>query len=129
MNPAVLETQTALNRLWHCRAGHDGQVLVDVHRPLTYGERLRIREAGDTSFTLGPHIDGGSVERWEDDEYRRVYDKILTGEWENYDAWDATHRAEARCDLYRLGVGLFHFPLLPGVVVSQQEWVRARRFY
>jgi len=106
MNPAVLETQTALNRLWHCRAGHDGQVLVDVHRPLTYGERLRIREAGDTSFTLGPHIDGGSVERWEDDEYRRVYDKILTGEWENYDAWDATHRAEARCDLYCLGVGL-----------------------
>ena len=30
-------------------------------------------EAGDSSFTLGPHVDGGSTERWEDAEYRKVY--------------------------------------------------------
>ena len=30
-------------------------------------------QAGDTSFTLGPHVDGGSTERWEDEEYRKVY--------------------------------------------------------
>lgn len=30
-------------------------------------------EAGDRSFTLGPHVDGGSTERWEDEEYRKVY--------------------------------------------------------
>ena len=79
---------------------------MDVHRPLVYGERLRIRAPGDRSFTLGPHVDGGSVERWEDEEYRRCYRDILCGDWERFDAWDATHRADARCDLYSLGLGL-----------------------
>lgn len=32
-----------------------------------------IRQAGDSSFTLGPHVDGGSTERWEDEAYRMVY--------------------------------------------------------
>lgn len=32
-----------------------------------------IRQAGDSSFTLGPHVDGGSTERWEDEAYRKVY--------------------------------------------------------
>lgn len=107
-HPNMLTTQTALNRLWHCRAGSStgGQVSMDMNRPLTYGERLRIRAAGDKSFTLGPHVDGGSVERWEDEEYRRVYEHILACDWEKFDAWDATHRAEARCDMYNLGLGL-----------------------
>lgn len=34
--------------------------------PIVYGDRLRIRQPGDESFKLGPHIDGGSLERWED---------------------------------------------------------------
>ena len=28
---------------------------------------------GDSAFTLPPHIDGGGVERWKDDNYRKVY--------------------------------------------------------
>lgn len=32
-------------------------------------------------------MDGGSVERWEDEGYRAVYDEILSGNWEKYDAW------------------------------------------
>eukprot|EP00927_Polykrikos_kofoidii_P054010 TRINITY_DN48506_c0_g1_i1.p1 TRINITY_DN48506_c0_g1~~TRINITY_DN48506_c0_g1_i1.p1 ORF type:complete len:482 (-),score=53.13 TRINITY_DN48506_c0_g1_i1:135-1517(-) len=106
-HPNLLKTQTALNRLWHCRALSEdqGQVNVDVHRPVTYGERLRIRSAGDTSFTLGPHVDGGSVERWEDDTYRACYQDILACDWERHDAWDATHRANARCDMYNLHIG------------------------
>jgi len=81
----MLKTQTALNRLWHSRPleAMDGHIAMDVHRPLTYGERLRIREAGDESFTLGPHVDGGSVERWEDEEYRKVYSNVLAGSWGN----------------------------------------------
>eukprot|EP00913_Durusdinium_trenchii_P019882 g18689.t1 len=90
----MLATQTALNRLWHSANGE-----VDVDRPLTYCDRLRIRKAGDRSFTLGPHVDGGSTERWEDEEYRKVYRDILSGHWEQYDAFDATHRASARYDL------------------------------
>lgn len=106
-HPRMVATQRALNRLWHCRplpaAGN--QVRVDVHRPLTYCDRLRIRDPGDSSFTLGPHVDGGSTERWEDDEYRRVYADILEGHWERYDPFDATHRAEAKQDLYNSGLG------------------------
>lgn len=50
-------------------------------------------------------MDGGSTERWEDDGYRKVYASILAGEWEQYDAFDATHRAQSQFDLYRSGVG------------------------
>jgi len=96
----MLATQTALNRLWHSANGE-----VDVDRPLTYCDRLRIRKAGDRSFTLGPHVDGGSTERWEDEEYRKVYRDILSGHWEQYDAFDATHRASARYDLYGKNLG------------------------
>lgn len=99
-HPNMLATQTALNRLWHCE-NHE----VDVDRPLTYCDRLRIRKAGDSSFTLGPHVDGGSTERWEDAEYRKVYREIFQGRWENYDAFDATHRASASYDLYGKNLG------------------------
>jgi hypothetical protein len=33
-------------------------------------------------------MDGGSVERWEDRDYREVYERILKGDWENFDAWN-----------------------------------------
>jgi hypothetical protein len=33
-------------------------------------------------------MDGGSVERWEDENYRNVYKDILTGNWEAFDAWN-----------------------------------------
>lgn len=55
--------------------------------PLAYSDRLRIRHPGDTSFALGPHMDGGSVERWEESHYRSVFGKILEGRWEEFDAW------------------------------------------
>ena len=45
-------------------------------------------------------MDGGSLERWEDPEYSRVYHKILEGCWEEYDAFDAKHRIKAKMDLY-----------------------------
>lgn len=61
---------------------------VSLETPLTYADRLRIRHPGDSKFALGPHIDGGSVERWEDEEYRMVYSKILDGQWRDFDAWD-----------------------------------------
>ena len=66
----------------------------------TYGERLRIRQRGDSSFNLGPHIDGGSIERFEHVHYRRAYDAIWRGEWERYDAWEAYHRARANSNMY-----------------------------
>lgn len=54
---------------------------------MTYADRLRVRHPGDAKFALGPHMDGGSVERWEDPTYRSVYADILKGNWESYDAY------------------------------------------
>lgn len=72
--------------------------------PLVYADRLRIRQPGDAQFALGPHQDGGSVERWEEDGYGKgeVYDSIFKGEWEEggYDAYDASGRVDAVTDLY-----------------------------
>ncbi len=59
-----------------------------------------MRNPGDSKFALGPHIDGGSLERWEDPEYSRVYQKIIGGHWEQYDAFDAKHRIHAQMNLY-----------------------------
>lgn len=96
-HPNVLDAQRFLQRLWH---SSDPKTKVSTSNPLTYADRLRIRNPGDAKFTLGPHIDGGSLERWEDPEYSRVYTKILEGKWEQYDPWDVKHRLNAKMDLY-----------------------------
>lgn len=96
-HPNMLETQRFLQRLWH---SSDPATRISTRYPLTYADRLRIRQPGDGKFSLGPHVDGGSLERWEDPEYSRVYTKILEGKWEEYDPWDAKHRVSAKMDLY-----------------------------
>ncbi len=70
--------------------------------PTAYADRLRIREPGDSGFALGPHVDNGSCERWERTGYGLggVYDSIFAGEWENYDAWEASRRLPVVSDLY-----------------------------
>ncbi|OTB03267.1 hypothetical protein M426DRAFT_60889 [Hypoxylon sp. CI-4A] len=92
----MLIAQTALNTLWS-KQDDDRVVLSE---PTTYCDRLRIRTPGDTSFNLGPHIDGGSLERWEDPEYRKCYTKILEGRWEDHDAFLIGPRLKATMDMY-----------------------------
>ncbi|QKX63491.1 uncharacterized protein TRUGW13939_10662 [Talaromyces rugulosus] len=96
-HPNVLKTQGFLQQLWH---SSDPDTRLSVTNPLTYADRLRIRQPGDSKFTLGPHVDGGSLERWEDPEYASVYTKIFQGKWEEYDAFDAKHRVKAKMDMY-----------------------------
>lgn len=83
--------------------------LVSLSNPLSYCDRLRIRRPGDSTFALGPHIDGGGVERWEDDAFRGVWSNILKmdskGEidWKQYDSWSLgpnSERLEAETDMY-----------------------------
>ena len=45
-------------------------------------------------------MDGGGLERWEDPTYRKVYHQILTGNWEQFDPFDATYRADAVMEMY-----------------------------
>ncbi|OJJ41706.1 hypothetical protein ASPWEDRAFT_100252 [Aspergillus wentii DTO 134E9] len=96
-HPGVVGTQNFLQTLWH---SSDPSSQISTRNPVSYSDRLRIRDPGDAKFTLGPHIDGGSLERWEDPEYSNVYSKIFEGKWEEYDPWDAKHRLKAKMDMY-----------------------------
>ncbi|TLS22993.1 uncharacterized protein PpBr36_06571 [Pyricularia pennisetigena] len=104
-HPNLLRTQRALlEGLW--TAGHDQ--LINLSTPLSYADRLRIRQPGDASFALGPHQDGGSVERWERHGYGvgKVYDEVFKGNWDGatFDMWDAGARIDARQNNYN-GLG------------------------
>jgi hypothetical protein len=95
-HPNIVRAQTWLQGLWHSSSSTP----ISTRNPLTYADRLRIRPPGDAGFALGPHVDGGSLERWEDPTYRANYSRILAGRWDSHDAYDATHRVAANMDLY-----------------------------
>ncbi|OJJ98613.1 hypothetical protein ASPACDRAFT_121159 [Aspergillus aculeatus ATCC 16872] len=99
LHPHMLQTQQFLMSFWHSR---EEDALISPTHPLTYADRLRIRQPGDAGFALGPHVDGGSVERWEDSGYGlgKVYQRIWEGQWEEYDPWEASCRVPAVADLY-----------------------------
>ncbi|KAL7799219.1 hypothetical protein V8C37DRAFT_367027 [Trichoderma ceciliae] len=99
-HPSMLKVQKHLmSDFWHT-SSPNAQISLDI--PLSYADRLRIRRPGDAWFALGPHMDGGSVERWEKDGYGRghVYDRVFEGRWERYDPWDASGRVDAVNDLH-----------------------------
>ncbi|KAI1499088.1 DUF1479 domain protein [Biscogniauxia marginata] len=102
-HPNLLKVSTALMKFWH---SSDPDSAISLSQALSYADRLRIRQPGDATFALGPHMDGGSVERWETHGYGRghVYDKIFEGAWEEYDPWDASKRVPAVIDNYN-GLG------------------------
>ncbi|KAK9477666.1 hypothetical protein V1514DRAFT_333103 [Lipomyces japonicus] len=94
----LIKAQAAIMSLWH---SSQPSAKLTTRHPLSYADRLRIRLPGDAQFTLGPHIDGGSIERWEDPEYVRVYASILRdAAWEKYDPFDYAHRVNAKTDMY-----------------------------
>ncbi|KAG7411296.1 hypothetical protein LZL87_012102 [Fusarium oxysporum] len=111
-HPNFLTVQHNLMSLWHTTS----PTSISLSQPFSYADRLRIRQPGDASFALGPHIDGGSVERWEPEGYGagHVYDAILQGNWDCYDPWDASGRVDAvnnrydglgACSMFRMWQG------------------------
>ncbi|KAF5638501.1 DUF1479 domain protein [Fusarium sp. NRRL 25303] len=111
-HPNFLTVQHNLMSLWHTTS----PTSISLSQPFSYADRLRIRQPGDASFALGPHIDGGSVERWEPEGYGagHVFDSILQGDWESYDPWDASGRVDAvnnrynglgACSMFRMWQG------------------------
>ncbi|KAK4934664.1 hypothetical protein LTR10_024128 [Elasticomyces elasticus] len=110
-HPNLLKAQSFLASLWH---SSDPSSEISTTYPLTYADRFRIRRPGDAKFALGPHTDGGSVERWEDPEYSRVYQAILRGQWEEYDPFDARHRIDAKMDMYNGAGACSMFRLFQG---------------
>lgn len=96
-HPNTLATATWLNTTFFHTYNSDA---ISLSHQLSYADRLRIRHPGDAKFALGPHVDGGGLERWEDPTYRKVYHQILTGNWEKFDSFDATYRADATMEMY-----------------------------
>jgi hypothetical protein len=98
-HPNVLKTSTWLNNLYHTKddASRNG---VDLSTPLTYADRFRIRKPGTTWDWLGPHIDSGAIERWEDPVFRKVYDAIFSGNWREHDPYELAARCNANSSIY-----------------------------
>jgi hypothetical protein len=89
-----------MTELWHVS---DAQAPISLKVPLSYADRLRIRQPGDAQFALGPHQDGGSVERWEREGYGAgagVYEEVFSGDWEKYDPFEASGRVGAVTNRY-----------------------------
>ncbi|BGP43456.1 hypothetical protein JCM10449v2_007491 [Rhodotorula kratochvilovae] len=99
-HPGVLNTQKALLKLFHTSSPDSP---VSVNTPVSYYDRLRIRFPGDSVFALGEHIDGGSLERWEDEGFRSCWSQILAGGPDphlHHDPYDLTPRLNAKTSLY-----------------------------
>ncbi|KND61943.1 hypothetical protein BVER_01545 [Candidatus Burkholderia verschuerenii] len=95
-----------LNKLW--RAESEGRVHFDPERVPVYADRLRRRPPGSASLGLSAHCDGGSVERWIESNFRKVYRHVFAGNWHDYDAFDAAYRTDveeiaspAVCSMFR----------------------------
>lgn len=89
-HPGVAAVAGFLGGLWS--PGRRSGVF-DPTRQCTYVDRARIRRRGDESLRLGAHVDNGAGERWRTEAGRRCYADIIDGRWEDFDPWDATHRA------------------------------------
>lgn len=98
----MLKTQRFLMSYWHS----DSKTPISTQHPTSYADRFRIRLPGDAKFALGPHVDGGSIERWDERGYGLggVYKDIWRGEWEKFDPWEARCRLPVVSDLHQ-GVG------------------------
>jgi hypothetical protein len=95
-----------MNRLW--RSEREGIRHFDPEQVPVYADRIRRRPPGSTSLGLSPHCDAGSVERWLDENYRKVYRHVFSGNWREYDPFDGAWRVEVReipspavCSMFR----------------------------
>jgi len=103
---SLTNTRIFLNNLW--RSASEGRVHFDPNQTPAYADRIRRRPPGAASLGLSPHVDGGSVERWLEPNFARVYRHVFSGDWRSYDPWDAAYRTEAQeidspaaCSMFR----------------------------
>ena len=103
---SLTRARVFLNKLW--KAESEGQRHFDPDQTPAYADRIRRRPPGSASLGLSPHVDGGSVERWLDENFRKVYRHVFSGNWRAYDAYDAAYRPDARevaspavCSMFR----------------------------
>ena len=86
------QTRSFLNRIWNFKK--NSIIHFDPDRDCTYADRIRMRQPGDTSLGLSPHVDGGSVERWLGENYQHVYHSLFKGNWQDYNPFNGEFRTE-----------------------------------
>jgi Protein of unknown function (DUF1479) len=103
---SLTRVRVFLNSLW--QAESEGQRHFDPNQVPVYADRIRRRPPGSASLGLSPHVDGGSIERWLDENFRKVYRHVFSGNWREYNAYDAAYRPQARevpspavCSMFR----------------------------
>jgi Protein of unknown function (DUF1479) len=103
---SLTQVRIFLNKLW--KAESEGQRHFNPDETPAYADRIRRRPPGSASLGLSPHVDGGSVERWLDVNFRKVYRHVFSGNWQDYDPYDAAYRPDARevaspavCSMFR----------------------------
>ncbi|KAF9266404.1 DUF1479-domain-containing protein [Marasmius fiardii PR-910] len=97
-HPNMLAASTWLNNLYTSpEANMEG---VDMSKPLTYADRFRIRHPGGHWGAHPPHVDGGTIERWEDPVFRTCFSDILSGNWRAHNPYDLSGRLNARNSIY-----------------------------
>ncbi|KAF8181305.1 hypothetical protein BJ912DRAFT_1125852 [Pholiota molesta] len=101
-HPNLLAASTWLNKLYHTKSDTKNAILdgVDMNVPLTYADRFRIRKPGVGWNFHPPHVDGGTIERWEDPYFRRCFEDMFTGNWKQHDPFELAGRLDARSSLY-----------------------------
>src|SRR5580692_7431086 len=103
---SLTQVRVFLNQLWQAKS--EGRQHFDANEVPVYADRIRRRPPGSASLGLSPHVDGGSVERWLDENFRRVYRHVFSGNWREYNAYDAAFRPDVRevpspavCSMFR----------------------------
>ena len=86
----MLKVKKWLNNLWLYK--NDEYEVFDPSKELSYADRVRRREPGDNTLGLSPHCDAGSVERWSDDYYQKIYKDIFSDNFLKYNPFDAKYR-------------------------------------
>ena len=87
-----------LNNLW--KYEFENKKIFDPDKELVYADRVRRREGGDASLGLSPHCDAGSVERWIDKAFQKLYEPIFSDQFENYDPFNAQFRDQNRRNIF-----------------------------
>jgi len=103
---SLTSVRVVLNQLW--QAENEGVRYIDPSEAPAYADRIRRRPPGSASLGLSPHVDGGSVERWLDENFRKVYRHVFAGDWRKYNAFAAAFRPQVQevespavCSMFR----------------------------
>ncbi|TFK34927.1 DUF1479-domain-containing protein [Crucibulum laeve] len=99
-HPNVMATTTWLSKLFHTKPGVEVPGGIDLSVQLLYSDRIRIRSPGYEVKMLPAHVDGATIERWEDPKCRSIFEDIFAGRWHEHDPYEINARVGANTSMY-----------------------------